>query len=331
MRIPADPQKLARVVELHYEGNPAGVIARTLKLPPRTVSTLITQLGRHPLGAIALNLAERSSRLAWHARVRRSLEQLGAPERKVPRIPRLGRQQFLERYYAQQQPVVLTKMMGDWRALRRWTLPFLKESFGEVPLKIAHQRTSTEFYDLNVHAISESMRLGDFVDWISKVKTSNERYLVANNDGLSSPRLAPLLDDIGFFGGMMDRKRISGSVYLWLGPGGTITPLHHDTANILFCQVRGRKRFKLVSPLYSELLDDVVSYYSPMDLERPDHARYPFARQLKVLEAEVGPGDALLIPAGYWHHVRSESISLSVSMTNFVFPNDFPDSGSGYG
>ena len=330
MRTSADPQKLARVVELHYEGNPPKVIARSLSLPLRTVSKLTAQLGSHPLGQIALCLAERSSRLAWNARVRRSLEELGAPATKVPRVPRLSQAEFLDQYYTRLQPVVLTKMMGGWSALKKWTLPFLKENFGDIELKIAQQRTSTAFYDLNVHEISESMKLGDFVDWIDEVKTSNEKYLVANNNGLGSPQLAPLLRDIGFFEGMMDRRRIPGCVYLWFGPAGTLTPLHHDSANILFCQVKGRKRFKLISPLYSELLHDVVSYYSPMDLENPDHAQYPFVGQMKVMEAELGPGDALLIPAGYWHHVRSESISLSVSMTNFVFPNDFPNAEGGY-
>lgn len=322
MRTPADPQKLARAVELHYEGNAPKVIAQTLKLPLRTVSTMLAQL-ESPLGLVALTLAERSSRLAWHARVRRSLAQLAASARKIPRVAKLSRKDFLANHYARLEPVVLTKMMGDWAALKKWTLPYLKENFGHVQLQIAEQRTSTAFYDLNVHAISQPTQLGDFVDWIRKVKTSNERYLVANNNGLGSSELSALLHDIGFFNGMMDRRSIAGSVYLWFGPGGTVTPLHHDSANILFCQVKGRKRFKLISPLYSELLHDVVSYYSPMDLEQPDLARYPFAPGLHVLEADLGPGEALLIPAGYWHHVRSLSISLSVSMTNFVFPNDF--------
>lgn len=322
---PSDPQKLARVAELHYEGISPKVIARTLSLDPRAVGQLTRQLDTHPLGLIAMHLAQRSARLQWQARVRRSLEQLTARGTRIPRVARLSRSKFLAQHYAPMKPVVLTGMMRDWAAPKRWTLPYLKAHFGEVPITVADQRTSTAFYDLNVHAISRPTTLGAFVDWILRVKTSNERYLVANNDGLGAPALAPLIRDIGYFGGMMDRRRIKGFVYLWFGPGGTVTPLHHDTTNILFCQVRGRKTFKLVSPLYGELLRDVVSYYSPMDLEAPDPKRYPFAKRMQVLEADLGPGDALFIPAGYWHHVRSQSVSLSVSMTNFVFPNAWPD------
>lgn len=334
MRLPArsvdDPQRLARVIELHYEGQTPAKIARALGLPVARVSKLIDSLGRTPLGTIAMFLAERSSRLAWHARVRRRLEALAGRQVKVPRVKRLSRANFLTEHYARNRPVVITSMMKDWKAVGRWTLPFLKKHFADVELTVAHQRTATAFYDLNVHSISQPIRLGDFVDWVAKVKVSNERYLVANNDGLSTPALAPLLRDIGFFEGLLDRTEIPGRVYLWFGPGGTVTPLHHDTANILFCQVKGRKRFKLISPLYPELLHDVVSYYSPIDLERPQLGRFPFMREVEVIEAELGPGEALFIPSGWWHHVRSRSISLSVSMTNFVFPNNFHDSESGY-
>ncbi len=325
-----DPQRLARVVELHYEGQSPAAIARCLKLPLANVTRLIGTLEGTPLGTIAMLLAERSSRLAWQARVRRRLEALVGAPKKVPRVTRLRRARFLEDHYARNRPVVITGMMGDWKATQRWTLPFLEKNFGDVELTVAHQRTSTAFYDLNVRAISQPIRLGDFVDWVRKVKVSNERYLVANNDGLATPELQPLLKDIGFFGGLLDRRDIPGKVYLWFGPGGTVTPLHHDTANILFCQVRGRKRFKLISPLNSELLHDVVSYYSPIDLERPRLDLYPFMRDIQVIEAELGPGEALFIPSGWWHHVRSRSVSLSVSMTNFVFPNNFHDSASGY-
>jgi hypothetical protein len=322
-RSPPDPQRLARVVELTWEGQRPAQIARTLKLPLRAVSALVRSLDRHPLGPVALHLAQRASRLAWQASVRRRLEALSSGP--VPRLPRISSKRFLEDHYARSRPVVLTSMMKDWKATRRWTLPFLKEHFGGVELRVASNRTRTAWYDLNVHAISEPMRLGDFVDWISRVKVSNERYLVANNDGLADPALRPLLKDIGYFNGLMKRGDLRGSVYLWFGPGGTVTPLHHDTANILFCQVRGRKTFKLVSPLRSELLHDVVSYYSPIDLERPALDRFPFMREAEVLDVELSPGEALFLPAGWWHHVRSHSVSLSVSMTNFAFPNDFHD------
>ena len=101
------------------------------------------------------------------------------------------------------------------------------------------------------------------------------------------------------------------------------TPLHHDTTNILFCQVWGKKRVTLVSPLHAPLLDTASAYYSTLNLELPRTRRNLAAQGARLLDVDLGPGEALFIPAGWWHHVRSKSVSISVSLTNFVFPNSF--------
>jgi hypothetical protein len=55
---------------------------------------------------------------------------------------------------------------------------------------------------------------------------------------------------------------------LWIGSSGTHTPLHHGTDNSVFCQVRGRKRFRLAPPASLGLLDGsrgVYSHWDPRD------------------------------------------------------------------
>jgi ribosomal protein L16 Arg81 hydroxylase len=132
-----------------------------------------------------------------------------------------------------------------------------------------------------------------------------------------------MLEDLLPQPGYLDPKRMLGAVSLWYGPAGTVTPLHYDTSNILFCQVSGRKRFKLISPLYTELLHDTNGYYSLIDAEKPDPERFPYFRDVELHEVEVAAGEALFIPATWWHHVRGLEPSLSLSLLNFVFPNLF--------
>ena len=55
---------------------------------------------------------------------------------------------------------------------------------------------------------------------------------------------------------------------------------------------------------------------SLVDVEQPDLQRFPLFAQARFLETVLGPGDALFIPAGCWHFVKSLSVSASVS---FVF------------
>ena len=100
---------------------------------------------------------------------------------------------------------------------------------------------------------------------------------------------------------------------LWLGNATTVQT-HNDLSDNLACVVGGRRRFTLFPP------DQVANLYiGPLDftpagrpismvsLEAPDLERYPrFARALDyALTAELGPGDAIFIPAMWWHHVQS--------------------------
>ena len=110
---------------------------------------------------------------------------------------------------------------------------------------------------------------------------------------------------------------------MWFGPAGTVTPLHHDTMNILFCQVYGRKLVSLISPDESPWLYNELGVFSEVDFENPDFEVHPLYQHVDRIEVEMNPGEILFLPVGWWHHVRSLETSISVSFTNFVFPNDY--------
>ena len=50
-----------------------------------------------------------------------------------------------------------------------------------------------------------------------------------------------LLDDFEIPTEYFDPAHVNGQVFFWFGPGGTVTPLHHDVVNVLFVQMYGRK------------------------------------------------------------------------------------------
>ncbi|KAI9005876.1 hypothetical protein BC832DRAFT_531174 [Gaertneriomyces semiglobifer] len=104
----------------------------------------------------------------------------------------------------------------------------------------------------------------------------------------------------------------------WFGPKGTVSPLHHDPYDNLFAQVVGRKHFRLYHPdetskLYPHMEGTMLSNTSEVDVEHPDLLKYPLFASAQCVECIVEPGDLLYIPRGWWHHVRSLSISFSVS------------------
>lgn len=100
---------------------------------------------------------------------------------------------------------------------------------------------------------------------------------------------------------------------IWLGNAIT-TPTHLDEWSNIGCVVAGRRRFTLFPPeqvanLYIGPLDyaPTGAPMSLVQLNDPDLARFPkFERALAAaVSAELGPGDAIFIPALWWHHVES--------------------------
>lgn len=97
---------------------------------------------------------------------------------------------------------------------------------------------------------------------------------------------------------------------LWLG-GPIKTQIHNDRDHNLACVVAGHRRFLLFPPeqvinLYIGPLDNPPPL-SLVDPEAPDFVTFPRFRQAlgAARVAHLGPGDALLMPRYWWHHVTS--------------------------
>lgn len=100
---------------------------------------------------------------------------------------------------------------------------------------------------------------------------------------------------------------------LWIG-NATQVATHFDASPNLAVCVAGRRRFTLFPPeqvanLYLGPIDNTLAGppNSMVDPDAPDLERYPrFAEALAHAQvAEMEPGDALFIPAIWWHHVRA--------------------------
>ena len=258
-----------------------------------------------------------------HASILGELAALSPQTQTIECRATISRQDFLENYYAKNVPLILTDVAQNWQALSRWTPDYLREKYGHVEIEVQYDRQSDRLYEINVEQHRQKMLLADYVDMVVEGGATNNYYMVANNGNLEKTELRGLLDDLEIFPEYLDPQDINGKVFFWLGPEGTITPLHHDPVNLIFVQVYGRKVWKIIPPYYTHRLYNYRGVFSEVDCENPDYQKYPLFANVPIIEVTLNAGDAIFMPVGWWHAVKSLDISMSMSFTNFIFPNQF--------
>ena len=141
------------------------------------------------------------------------------------------------------------------------------------------------------------------------------KYAAMQNPPAVAAQSALLADCLPGFSADNPLRLLHESVQprIWLG-NAVVTPAHFDESSNIACVVAGRRRFTLLPPeqianLYVGPLDfaPTGTPISLVSFREPDFKRFPrFRTALAHAQvAELGPGDALYIPALWWHHVES--------------------------
>jgi Cupin-like domain len=268
-------------------------------------------------------IAQRIRKLESTLNALQRMRQLDPGNSGIPRHAGLSRERFLADYYTANRPTVLTDVADSWPATQVWTPDYLKDTVGAEVIEVMTGRENDKEYEINLDAHRKAMRFDKYVDLVTNSDPTNDFYLVANNHFLDKPGTAALWADFSCDERFLDPAAASQRVFFWFGPAGTVTPLHHDVSNILLAQVRGTKRVTLVPALESHLVYNDVAVYSSVNAEFPDAQRHPRFSTATRLTVDLHEGETLFIPVGWWHHVRSLEMCISLSFTNFAFPNHF--------
>jgi hypothetical protein len=121
---------------------------------------------------------------------------------------------------------------------------------------------------------------------------------------------------------------------IWIGNDSRVAP-HYDESDNIACVVGGRRRFILfpteqVANLYVGPIERTIAGQpvSMVDLDAPDYDAFPKFRQAErhALVADLEPGDAIYIPALWWHAVQATG-EVNV-LVNYWWTDHALDAGS---
>lgn len=126
------------------------------------------------------------------------------------------------------------------------------------------------------------------------------------------------------------------AVNLWIGDERSMSSVHKDHYENMYCVLRGEKQFTLLPPsdvlfLYEQeypqgryrqrddrngfevLMEENTVSWIPVDPACPDLSRYPLFRYASPVQCNVGPGDILYLPALWYHRVAQKGITIAVN------------------
>jgi hypothetical protein len=266
-------------------------------------------------------LLDRLKKRDWQLAVYRKCNRLHPASAEIEHRHRPTRDEFLREYYSTNRPVVITGMMENWPAMRKWSLDFFAEKFGDRLVEVQTGRTAGANYETEQEKYVSKIRFGDFVEKVRCAGATNDFYLTAKNNSSNRKVLPELWNDIVQVPEYLATDNPGG--FFWMGPRGTITPFHHDLTNNFMAQVIGRKRIKIAPSWDLPLMRNYLHCFSGIDGRTAPPAPRPQLEEPQILEFILNPGEILFLPIGCLHYVEGVDISVTVSFTNFVYDNDF--------
>jgi hypothetical protein len=274
-------------------------------LPPRPSSTsmspedaIVKKQARERKDALVRGVTSIQEMREAIKRVARKLPTISA----VPRIAALDAAAFRTRASGG-LPFVISGLVNRW-PLSSLTPQTLRDHFGELQV-----RARVGDYVNTAFAVDRAMQDMSLLTYLELVADSTQD-LPPYLGNLEMRELNRLCHWPAYFKKM-------GPPRFWLGPAGTVTPLHCDYDDNIFAQVWGTKRIFLSPPHHDEFLypreANAILFGSPFNPEAPDFERFPLARQAAMIECVMQPGELLYVPAGWYHQVRALTFSLSAN------------------
>ena len=256
---------------------------------------------------------------------------------RVSRLTDLTVDAFISEYLRRNRPVIVAGAMRNWKALERWKPDYLAKYFGNERVQVygdlfrltditTLSQYLTRHFGRNVSTESRGAGATPYVRWYchladdERVPWADEAFAKLSDDW-ARPAFFPSDSFVLPFCAPSDSIDPARDWFpargLFISGEGARTRLHADPwcSDALLCQIYGRKDFVMYDPSQAPYL---TNGERSVDVEAPDQQAFPdFPRARATVRDTLEPGEILLVPAGWYHHFKSASDSISLTW-NFV-------------
>lgn len=237
--------------------------------------------------------------------------------RAIDVVQSISPDEFLNKYYHTQTPVVIRDLSKQWPAYTKWTWDYFKEIAGDRKVGIYNNVKSDPFTPVN--RADDYTTFGSYIDMIRDGSAPWRIFLF--NIFNHAPQLT---HDFGwpdeFMKGFVKRVPM-----LFVGGQGSITHMHFDIdlSHIFHTQFVGRKRILLFpfneqhkiyrKPFEVLSLADFSNYFDPKR-SKVNEDDFPAIKLAEGYDTTLGHGDTLFMPGGYWHHMEYLESGFAMSL-----------------
>jgi len=175
---------------------------------------------------------------------------------EIPRISgeSLTALQFHRDYVAKNQPVIITGCLSSWPAMRKW------QDVNYLATRLQHQKVTVDLTpdgygdsvtpdgSTFVTPAQQKMPFGRFAHMLTNPQPGVVAYCQKQN-GNFNEEFKPLIQDTKRIDWAFDAFGAEpDAVNMWIGDQRSVSSLHRDPYENVYCVIKGQKRFTLLPP-----------------------------------------------------------------------------------
>lgn len=219
-------------------------------------------------------------------------------------------------------PLVFKGVAKDWPAYQKWSKHFFREVYANTKVAIIDNPGLVDSEKENEYKVTS------FAEYFDEVEKDKDKYLRFSRVLDHNPQL---LKDLNLnwlrkfkWGWCMGEQ-----TFLFVGEGGTKTPMHAGLTHTIFIQIKGTKRWTICLPNERFFLHPIAARYLYFHTDadaRTDakyDVKYPMIPYVKKYEVLLEEGDVLWLPSLYWHYVENLTPTIGVAFKYTNLPQSF--------